>query len=111
MAAGTRTNPCTWPAPGSRLSELQLLAAVRRSIREHGGEPSSCQVVPGIWQLLAIDHHGPRAGSPEAELASMPTPGRRTAMRRWDRTVEAIARRAPWILRGMARLGPVTGRR
>jgi hypothetical protein len=25
-------------------SELRLLAAVRRSIREHGGEPSSCQV-------------------------------------------------------------------
>ena len=38
--------------------------------------------VPGTWQLLAVDRHGPRAGSPEAELASMPTPGRRTAMRR-----------------------------
>jgi hypothetical protein len=34
----------------------------------------------------------------------MPTPGRRTAMRRSDRTVEAIVRRAPWILRGMGRL-------
>ena len=67
--------------------------------------------VPGTWQLLAVDRHGPRAGSPEAELASMPTPGRRTAMRRSDRTVEAIARRAPWILRGMARLAPATGRR
>ena len=88
-----------WPAPGSRedrrLSELRLLAAVRRSIREHGGEPSSRQVVPGTWQLLAVDRHGPRAGSAEAELASMPTPGRRTAMRRSDRAVEAIARRAP----------------
>jgi pimeloyl-ACP methyl ester carboxylesterase len=62
--------------------------------------------VPGTWQLLAVDRHGPRAGSPEAELASMPTPGRRTAMRRSDRTVEAIARRAPWILRGMARVAP-----
>jgi len=67
--------------------------------------------VPGTWQLLAVDRHGPRAGSPEAELVSMPTPGRRTAMRRSDRTVEAIARRAPWILRGMARLAPATGRR
>jgi len=67
--------------------------------------------VPGTWQLLAVDRHGPRAGSPEAELASMPTPGRRTAMRRSDRAVEAIGRRAPWILRGMARLAPATGRR
>ena len=67
--------------------------------------------VPGTWQLLAVDRHGPRAGSAEAELASMPTPGRRTAMRRSDRAVEVIARRAPWILRGMARLAPATDRR
>ena len=66
--------------------------------------------VPGTWQLLAVDRHGARAGSPEAELASMPTPGRRTAMRRSDRAVEAIARRAPWILRGMAHLAPATRR-
>ena len=32
--------------------------------------------VPGTWQLLAVDRHGPRAGSAEAELASTPTPGR-----------------------------------
>src|ERR1700742_1254497 len=67
--------------------------------------------VPGTWQLLAVNRHGPPAGSTEAELASMPTPGRRTAMRRSDRTVEAIARRAPWILRGLSRLAPATGRR
>jgi class 3 adenylate cyclase len=67
--------------------------------------------VPGTWQLLAVDRHGPRAGSPEAELASMPTPDRRTAMRRSDRAVEAIARRAPWIVRGMAHLAPATDRR
>ena len=67
--------------------------------------------VPGTWQLLAVDRHGPRAGSPEAELVSMPTPGRRTAMRRSDRAVEAIARRAPWILRGIAHLAPATERR
>jgi pimeloyl-ACP methyl ester carboxylesterase/class 3 adenylate cyclase len=67
--------------------------------------------VPGTWQLLAVDRHGPQAGSPEAELAAMPTPGRRTAMRPSDRAVEAIARRAPWILRGMARLAPATERR
>jgi pimeloyl-ACP methyl ester carboxylesterase/class 3 adenylate cyclase len=67
--------------------------------------------VPGTWQLLAVNRHGPRSGSAEAELASMPTPGRRTAMRRSDRTVEVIATRAPWIMRGMARLAPATGRR
>jgi pimeloyl-ACP methyl ester carboxylesterase/class 3 adenylate cyclase len=66
--------------------------------------------VPGSWQLLAVDRHGPRAGSDEAELASMPTPGARTAMRRSDRAVAVMARRTPWILRGMARLAPATGR-
>jgi class 3 adenylate cyclase len=66
--------------------------------------------VPGTWQLLAVDRHGAGAGSAEAELASMPTPGRRTAMRRSDRAVEVIARRTPWIVRGMARLAPATGR-
>ena len=67
--------------------------------------------VPGTWQLLAVDRHGARAGSAEAELASMPTPDRRTTMRRSDRAVEAIARRTPWIIRGMARLAPATGHR
>jgi class 3 adenylate cyclase len=67
--------------------------------------------VPGTWQLLAVDRHGPRAGSPEAELVATPTPGRRTAMRRADRAVEAMARHAPWALRGVARLAPATDRR
>jgi class 3 adenylate cyclase len=67
--------------------------------------------VPGNWQLLAVDRHGPRAGSAEAELVSTPTPGPRTAMRRSDRAVAAMARRTPWILRGMARLTPATRRR
>ena len=62
--------------------------------------------VPGTWQLLAVDRHGARAGTPEAELASTPTPGPRTAMRRSDRAVGMMARRTPWILRGMARLAP-----
>jgi pimeloyl-ACP methyl ester carboxylesterase len=67
--------------------------------------------VPGTWQLLAVDRDGARAGSSEAELASTPTPHRRTAMRRSDRAVEVIARRTPWILRGMAHLTPATRRR
>jgi hypothetical protein len=67
--------------------------------------------VPGTWQLLAVDRYGARPGSAEAKLASTPTPGRRTAMRRSDRAVEVIARRTPWIMRGVARLGPVTDRR
>jgi hypothetical protein len=67
--------------------------------------------VPGTWQLSAVDRRGARPGSAEAELASMPTPGRRTAMRRSDRAVELIARRTPRILRGMGRLAPAAGRR
>jgi pimeloyl-ACP methyl ester carboxylesterase/plasmid stabilization system protein ParE len=67
--------------------------------------------VPGTWQLLAVDRHGAPAGSAEAQLASMPTPSRRIAMRRSDRAVEVMARRTPWILRGMARLSPATGRK
>src|ERR1700756_1467015 len=38
--------------------------------------------VPGSWQLLAVDRRGARAGTAEAALASMPTPGPRTAMGR-----------------------------
>ncbi|HWF30638.1 MAG TPA: adenylate/guanylate cyclase domain-containing protein [Mycobacterium sp.] len=67
--------------------------------------------VPGTWQLLAVNRHGPPAGSAEAELASTPTPGPRTAMRRSDRAVAVMARRTPWILRGMGRLAPATARR
>jgi pimeloyl-ACP methyl ester carboxylesterase len=62
--------------------------------------------VPGTWQLLAVDRHGPRVGSVEAQLVSTPTPGPRTAMRRSDRAVALMARRTPWILRGIARLTP-----
>jgi class 3 adenylate cyclase len=62
--------------------------------------------VPGSWQLLAVDRHGPRAESPEAQLASAPTPGPRSVMRRSDRAVAIMAKRTPWILRGMARLAP-----
>ena len=65
--------------------------------------------VPGTWQLLAIDRHGARAESAEARLASTPTPGPRTAMRRSNRAVEVTASRTPWILRGMSR--PRPGRR
>jgi pimeloyl-ACP methyl ester carboxylesterase len=62
--------------------------------------------VPGTWQLLAVERHGARAGSAEAELASTPTPGPRSVMRRSDRAVAVMAKRTPWILRGMARLAP-----
>ncbi|WP_319455515.1 MULTISPECIES: adenylate/guanylate cyclase domain-containing protein [unclassified Mycobacterium] len=65
--------------------------------------------VPGSWQLLAVDPHGARVGSAEAELASTSTPGPRTTMRRSDRAVEVMARRTPWILRGLARFASATG--
>jgi hypothetical protein len=62
--------------------------------------------VPDSWQLLAVESPGARAGSVEAELVSTPTPGPRIGMRRSDRAVQAMVRRTPWILRGMARLSP-----
>ena len=64
--------------------------------------------VPGTWQILAVDRHGPPAGSAEAELASAPTPGARTAMRRADRALAVMAKRTPWVLRGVARLAAGT---
>lgn len=42
-------------------AELRLLAAVRRSIREHGGEPSSRQVDELLDERLA--HRGPGPAS------------------------------------------------
>jgi pimeloyl-ACP methyl ester carboxylesterase len=59
--------------------------------------------VPGAWQLLAVDRSGARAGSTEAKLATTPTPGPRSVMRRSDRAVAVVAKRAPWMLRAMAR--------
>ncbi|CAN7322670.1 adenylate/guanylate cyclase domain-containing protein [Mycolicibacterium frederiksbergense] len=60
--------------------------------------------VPGSWQLLAVDRHGARSDSAEAQLATTPTPGPRATMHRTDRAVEVLARRTPWMLRGVARL-------
>jgi class 3 adenylate cyclase len=59
--------------------------------------------VPGTWDLLAVDRIGAQADSAEAKLSSMPTPGPRATMRPADRAVEAMVRRTPWILRGVAR--------
>lgn len=66
--------------------------------------------VPGDWQLLAVHRDGARPASAEAELAAIPTPGPRASMHPSDRAVDLMARRAPWILRGMARLTPATVR-
>jgi pimeloyl-ACP methyl ester carboxylesterase len=67
--------------------------------------------VPGTWQLMAVDRHGARAGSDEAQLASAPTPGPQAGMRRSDRAVAVMARRTPWVLRGLARLTPAAASR
>jgi class 3 adenylate cyclase len=63
--------------------------------------------VPGEWELLAVDRHGAQADSAEAKLASTPTPGPRTTMRPTDKAVVAMAKRTPWILRGVARISPL----
>jgi hypothetical protein len=61
-----------------------------------------------VYQVGGAEVYG--AGSAEAELASTPTPGPPTAMRRSDRAVAVIARHTPWILRGMVHLAPAIGR-
>ncbi|OBA86271.1 hypothetical protein A5662_03050 [Mycobacteriaceae bacterium 1482268.1] len=62
--------------------------------------------VPGRWELLAVNRHGAQVGSAEAELTSVATPGPRSGMRRADRAVAVMAKRTPWILRGMSRMVP-----
>jgi pimeloyl-ACP methyl ester carboxylesterase len=64
----------------------------------------SLKGVPGEWQLLAVRRGGASATSPEGLLAAQPTPPMRTGMRRSDRAMSAVARRAPGLMRGMARL-------
>ncbi|MGH2864496.1 MAG: adenylate/guanylate cyclase domain-containing protein [Solirubrobacteraceae bacterium] len=66
--------------------------------------------IPGQWQLLAVDSSGPRPGSREAELVALPTPSPHTAMRPSDRVVATVARRTPWLLRGLAHLAPARAR-
>jgi class 3 adenylate cyclase len=66
--------------------------------------------VPGSWELLAVNRQGTQADSVEATLALTPTPGAHTAMRRSDRAMAVMAKRTPWILRGVARLAPAAGR-
>ncbi len=66
--------------------------------------------VPGSWELLIVNPHGAQRDSAEARLAAAPTPGPRAAMRRSDRAVAVMAKRTPWILRGMARISPTTTR-
>ena len=64
--------------------------------------------VPGSWELLAVDRHGAQAGSAEARLIAAPTPGPRVGMRRSDRAFAVVVRRTPWLVRGMARVAPIT---
>lgn len=60
--------------------------------------------VPGEWELLAVDRHGAQPNSAESKLVATPTPSPRAAMRPADRAVAMMAKRTPWILRGVARI-------
>jgi pimeloyl-ACP methyl ester carboxylesterase len=64
------------------------------------------KIVSEIEKLLTVDRDGAQAGSAEAKPASAPTPGPRSTMRRSDRVVAVMAKRTPWILRGMSRIAP-----
>jgi pimeloyl-ACP methyl ester carboxylesterase len=60
--------------------------------------------VPGEWQLLAVRSGGASATSPEGRVAAHPTPAVSTGLRRSDRAMSVVARRAPGVMRGMAKL-------
>jgi pimeloyl-ACP methyl ester carboxylesterase len=60
--------------------------------------------VPGEWRLLSVRSGGAPAGSSEATLVALPTPSPRAGMRRSDRAMAALARRAPGALRTVSRL-------
>ena len=103
-------SPCTSPGGSSSAAPGEILVSgslrdlvVGSGIGFEDRGSYELKGVPGQWQLLAVDRRELRAGSPEAQLVSTPTPGPRTSMYRTDRAVEVIARHTPWILRGMAR--------
>ena len=77
----------------------------------HGSRQCRVRGCPGSWQLLAVDRHGDRSGiRPKRDWRQPQLPGPRVTMHRTDRAVEVMAKRTPWILRGMSRLTPATGR-
>ena len=59
--------------------------------------------VPGEWNLLAVDRAGPSPTSREGRLAARPTPPVGEGMRRSDRAMAVVTRRAPAIVRGLSR--------
>jgi class 3 adenylate cyclase len=64
----------------------------------------SLKGVPGEWQLMAVDGAGPHPASREARLAAHPTPPVSEGLRRGDRMMAAVTRRAPGVVRGLSRL-------
>ena len=96
MPAGLHTRPaanCSTPTSGggSRYTSRRILGhagageiLVSRTVRDlvvgsgtgflRTAELSNCVACPAPGSSWAVDRHGARAGSPEAEPASMPTP-------------------------------------
>ena len=60
--------------------------------------------VPGEWQLLAVDRAGASPTSREGRLAAHPTPPVSEGLRRSDRAMAVVTRRAPAVVRGFSRL-------
>jgi len=58
--------------------------------------------VPGSWELLTVNRIDAQIASAEATLSASPTPSARATMRRSDRAVALMAKRTPWLLRGVA---------
>ena len=66
--------------------------------------------VPGQWQLLTVNDHGAPPSSSAGRIAALPTPPVSEGMRRSDRAMSAVVRRAPGLVRGMSRLTSRTQR-
>jgi class 3 adenylate cyclase len=62
--------------------------------------------VPGLWQLVAVAPADTTRASPEAALSALPTPSPAATMRRTDRAVGVLARRAPRLARAVVRSLP-----
>ena len=60
--------------------------------------------VPGEWQLLAVNRTGASPTSREGRLAAHPTPPVSEGLRRSDRAMAVVTRRAPAVVRGLSRL-------
>ena len=107
-ASESTSRPGSWPWPPGRDHRLQHRAGPRGRQRAGLRRPrgfTALKGVPGEWRLLAVQSGGASATSREGMLAAHPTPAMSTGMRRSDRAMSVVARRAPGLMRGHGQVG------